>query len=68
MIRRGADVQEPQSDTFNTPLHEAVKQYKQKKNKVFITIIELLISNGADVEAKNKQGKTALDSAEKSKA
>jgi len=58
LLEKGAEVN-TQVDFYDnlTPLHEAVVPRSDKTSKM----VELLISHGADIHAKNKKGETPLE-------
>ena len=53
LIDNGALLNVPGGPENDTPLHEAVANNH-------LPVVELLVSRGADVGARNKQGKTPL--------
>lgn len=61
LLEAGADPNWQVPDTGNTPLHDAVKQFKSKPIKAVSEIIRLLLLKGADSFKKNKQQKTVYD-------
>lgn len=57
LLTRNLDVNEPGVVEW-TPLHDAVSQYSQSVE--CLDIVRLLVERGADVEAKNNHGETAM--------
>ena len=62
LLARGARIND-RTGTGKTPLHNVVWGDLKRSTKETIRIAELLISNGADVNAEDKYGLTVLDEA-----
>ena len=65
LLELGADPSEKINDNGNTPIYETIKLMKSHFTQAHKLIVQYLLDKGADPTIRNKQGKSALDVAEK---